>query len=90
MSLDNDHFCSLSDEKQALMIEFLKQNFIPTKSFNPQHTDYGLKQKFSRLQFYVTQNQFAEAMIKAGFSAKEKRDGYLMFNISQKSPFFEI
>lgn len=76
--------------QQRFLIEFINENFVPIKNINFQHTDYGLKQKFSRLHFFVTQQQFYEAMLIAGFKSKEKVKGYMSFNISQKSRYFSL
>ena len=87
-----DDFSTLTKEQQTFMINWLKENFTPITTINLQHTAYGLKQKFSRLHFYVTDRQFIEAMLLAGFQIQEdpKNESHCRFNISQKSKFFKI
>lgn len=89
----SDDFYALTKEQQTFMIDWLKENFTPISTINTQHTTYGLKQKFSRLNFYVSNKQFVTAMGLAGFRVEEeagKDEGYFRFNISQKSKFFKV
>lgn len=78
----------LTNEQKAFLEQFLVDNFIPIRTINLHHTAYGLKQKFSRLHFYITTEQFISAMRSAGFKAQMMRDGNARFNISQDSPYF--
>ena len=85
----SDRFEDLTLEQQAFMIEFLQQNFIPISTTNLKRNAYGLKQAFSRKYFYVSENQFAQAMKAAGFRViKSKATGF-QFNISEASPYFK-
>lgn len=89
----SDDFQALTKEQQSFMISWLKENFTPISHTNNHHTAYGLKQKFSRLNFYVSSKQFATAMELAGFIVKKeagKDESFFRFNISQKSKFFVI
>lgn len=89
----SDDFYALTKEQQTFIIDWLKENFTPINSINLQHTAYGLKQKFSRLNFYVSNRQFVTAMELAGFRVEDetgKDAGYCRFNISQKSKFFQV
>lgn len=67
----------------------LSDGFIEVQSINRRHTAYGLKQKFSREHFYVTQEQFTEAMRRVGFKAERLDDGNACFNIGERSPYFK-
>ena len=89
----SDDFYALTKEQQTFMIDWLKEHFIPIGDINTRHTTYGLKQKFYRLNFYVSNKQFVTAMELAGFKAVEeagKDEGYFRFNISQRSKFFKV
>ena len=67
----------------------LEVEFIAVGAINHRHTAYGLKQKFSREHFYVTQEQFTEAMRQVGFRAESTRDGNVCFNIGERSRYFK-
>lgn len=81
-------FEDLTAEQQNEVVDFLIDSFIPTKTINQRHSAYGLKQKFSRERFYVTQEQFTRAMELAGFEALLLENGNAKFNISERSPYF--
>lgn len=78
----------LTAEQVEFLQQFVVDNFIPIHSINPKHSAYGLKQKFSRVYFYVTTEQFTCAMRNAGFMVQPIDDGNARFNISQESPYF--
>lgn len=82
-------FEDLSAEQQMQVVEFLRENFIPIKEINQKHTAYGLKQGFSRKFFYLTQEQFSQAMERAGFKVQPLENGNACFNISERSPYFK-
>lgn len=67
----------------------LEDEFIAAEAINHRHTAYGLKQKFSREHFYVTQEQFTEAMRRVGFRVELLDDGNACFNIGERSPYFK-
>jgi len=83
-------FEDLTPEQQDFIVKWVNDNFVKTKNVNYSYSAYGLKQKFSRLYFYVSTDQFVEAMIRAGFSFKEKEPGIVCFNIGKSSPFFSL
>lgn len=78
----------LSRTQIAFLEGYLIDNFYPIKSINRSHSAYGLKQKFSREHFYVTQEQFTAAMKSIGFAAATDERGNVFFNISEESPYF--
>lgn len=82
-------FDELSREQQEFIVSWATENFREVKAINRKHSAYGLKQKFSRLHFYVTQEQFTDAMAKAGFKAETLKNGNAHFNIGQSSQFFK-
>lgn len=78
----------LTAEQKEFLEQFIVDNFLPIRSINLKHSAYGLKQKFSRVYFYVTTEQFTEAMRNAGFTVQLIDGGNARFNISQESPYF--
>lgn len=80
-------FYKLSSENQTKLLNWISENLTPIKSFNENHTSYGLK-KFLRDSingFYVTNGAFKGAMIKSGYKAKDVINKNWYFNISEKS-----
>lgn len=77
----------LTAEQRDILARYIRGIFVKADYFNTMHTAYGLKQRFSRTHFYVTSQQFTEAMIAEGFAAKFIGDDDACFNISEKSPF---
>lgn len=94
MTAENDgvstNFGDLTKEQQFFIVNWLQENFTQTQAINLKHSACGLKQVFTRLNFYVTKEQFTAGMINAGFQAKEKKAGVWCFNIGESSPFFKI
>lgn len=88
MEMENT-FYSLTREQQSFIIGFCEANFRPIQKINPHHSAYGLKQSFARKHFYVTQEQFTEAMRLAGFSVEPFGHGNARFNIGESSPYLK-
>lgn len=89
MSDISTDFNDLSNEQQDFIVSWIKDNFKPIKTFNYRHSAYGLKQRFTSRNFYVSQEQFTTAMLKAGFKSVEIKN-IQYFNISKHSPYFKI
>lgn len=89
MSEASKKLSDLTQEQRDFILDYLQANFIPTQSINEHQSAYGLKQKFTREHFYVTQEQFIQAMEQAGFRVKPLDDGNARFNISKRSPYFK-
>lgn len=89
MSGVSTRFEDLSAEQQVQIVEFMRENFIPTQGINQRHSAYGLKQGFTRKHFYLTQEQFTQAMERAGFRVQPLENGNARFNISERSPYFK-
>ncbi len=87
---DPKSFESLSEYEQGRLIDWIKENLIPTESFNLRWTSYNLKKLFERSGkgFYVENGTFKGAMLKSEFKVKDKDAQNWVFNISQKSPAF--
>lgn len=80
----------LTTEEREFLLDYVTNNFIATKTINHKHTAYGLKQKFTREHFYVTQEQFAQAMRQVGYLVELIDDGNAYFGISERSPHFDL
>lgn len=80
----------LTKQEEKILLDWIS-NFKPIKTFNLKHTSYGLKHIFERTEqgFYITNDEFKDAMLKAGFKVKDKSAVNWVFNISQKSTNFE-
>lgn len=78
----------LTVEEREFLLDYVTNNFIATKTINHKHTAYSLKQRFTREHFYVTQEQFAEAMRQVGYSIEPLENGDAYFGISERSPYF--
>lgn len=79
----------LSEEQRDFLIAFCREYFVPTERINMKHSAYGLKQMFASKYFYVSQEQFAQAMEKAGFKVMRGKTGNANFNISERSQYFK-
>jgi hypothetical protein len=87
--MEEINFSALPISDRETVIKWLKENFVAVEKINFEHTAYGLKQKVTRLtEIYLTEKQFYQAMLEAGFSSEEKIPGHYSFNIGKSSPFF--
>lgn len=87
-----NHFESLSSEKQEKLTAWCKANFNAVKTMNTQISSYDIKETFCQSEegFYVTNGQIKGAMVNAGFETKPTKDGInARFNISKTSPYFK-
>ena len=79
-------FNDLTPEQQDFILNYIRDNFEPIKNINYSRTAYGLKALFTRDYFFVTQEQFAEAMRRAGYKVVPfGTNGNSCFNISNRS-----
>lgn len=83
-----ESFYELPLDQQKALLNWIKLNFIPIKTFSAHNTSYGLKHLFeeSTNGFYITNGQFKGAMVKNGYNVKDKNALNWHFNISKKSP----
>lgn len=79
----------LTTQQWAELESTLANSFVAVENINRRHSAYGLKQKFSREHFYVTQEQFTEAMQRIGFRVEHFGNGNAHFNIGERSPYFK-
>lgn len=88
-----ENFDKLSSDQQEKLIQWIKENIQPRKTFNTRHTSYGLKHlvKFSDEPHpYFDNGEFKGAMLNAGFEVMDKSELNWVFNVSQKSLCFKV
>ena len=86
---DYSQFENLSVEQQNEVLEWIKQNLVSIKSFNPKHDSYELKHlvRFSDgKRPYLTNGQFKGAMLRAGYRVQDMNAQNWKFNVSERSP----
>ena len=86
---DYSQFENLSMEQQNKVLEWIEQNLVPIKSFNPKHDSYELKHlvRYSDgKSYYLTNGQFKGAMLRAGYRLQDMNAQNWKFNISERSP----
>ncbi|MBZ9633033.1 hypothetical protein [Clostridium sp. FP1] len=83
-------FEKLTENEKSELLNWIDDNFKPIESFTCNATSYGLKQKFSRTNFYLYNGAFKGAMLKAGFKVKNTSHKNWVFNISKRSNYFTL
>lgn len=78
-----ERFDEMSDERKKYLLNWIKENFIPRKTFNKRYSSYGLKH---RIKEYYTNGEFKGAMKTSGYEILDENAQNWVFNISQKSP----
>jgi hypothetical protein len=81
---------ALTSEEREFLLDYVTNNFIATKTINHRHTAYGLKQRFTREHFFITQEQFIEAMRTVGYGVELIEGGDAYFAISENSPHLQL
>lgn len=89
-SPDHDDYELVSDlpeAKQKTLLNWIKRSFEPAKQVNRYHTSYGLKHIFDATPdgFYVTNNQFKDAMLLCGFEPHDKAEKNWHYRITEGS-----
>jgi hypothetical protein len=76
----------MTTENFGILRKYIQDTFTAIKTINTKHTSYGLKHVAERaLNFYISNDEFIEAMILEGFNAHykcSKENSH--FNISNK------
>lgn len=80
---------ALTSEEREFLLDYVTNNFIATNTINRHHTAYGLKQRFTREHFFITQEQFIEAMRTVGYGVEPIEGGDAYFAISKNSPHLQ-
>lgn len=86
-SISNGLITDLPEDKQEKVFEWIKSKMIPRKTGNLKHSSYGLKHILEKdTGIYVSNNQFKDAMLQAGFKPVNPYELNWCFFISEK-PF---
>lgn len=88
--IDNELLEDLTQEEQQLTLAWIKENIIPRKSINYNHTSYGLKHYIQKeLGIYMSNNQFKDCMLACGFYPGNPDKLNWNYRISEKSLVFK-
>lgn len=82
----------LSREEYAILINWIKNNFLPTQNINYDICAYTVRGIFERSYdngFYIDEPTIIKALQECGFYYKF-RDGQCYFNLSKKSRALQI
>ena len=84
-------FDELESEEQSTVLQWIADNLLKTqKTPNLHHSSYGLKHLLERdTSIYMTNNQFKDAMLIAGFGPVKVNEINWHYCISRKSPAFK-
>lgn len=87
---DTKLYTDLPLEKQEALINWIDLNISGRKTPNLNHTSYGLKHYAeSAIHYYITNNQFKDAMLYCGFYPVNPTELNWCFKISDKSLVFK-
>lgn len=82
-------FSSFDEADREKILAWIRNNYTPQKGINHKHSGYTLKQPVtSQTGVYIRTEQFHDAMLECGFTAKQKsyRDGEdYFYNVSERS-----
>ena len=77
-------FNELTPNEQERLLAFCSR-IHKIKSFNRNHTSYGLKHLYEKIGGYVTNDAFKGAMMQSGFKVRDRNALNFCFNVSQRS-----
>lgn len=82
-----EDFELLTSQEKEQLVNWIRTNLVPTQTFNPKHTSYGLKHYFENSPggFYISNGAFKGAMLACGFKVKDTSQLNWIFNVSEKS-----
>lgn len=88
--LDNKLLTDFDQAKQDLILQWVRENFIPSEKVLRDWTSYGLKHILEKdLKLYLSNNQFKDAMLMCGFEPFKADELNWKFRISRKSLVFK-
>ena len=88
--IDDNLLSDLAEDRQAVVLAWIRNNLRPRKTPNLYHTSYGLKHVLERdTGIYVTNNQFKDAMLICGYHPRDANKLNWQYCISEKSPCFK-
>lgn len=78
-----------TESEQEIVRDWILQNLCPRKTVLYDRTSYGLKHLLERdTGIYLTNNEFKDAMLLAGFAPSDPNELNWTYAISKKSPAF--
>ena len=88
---DNELFDQMRIEEQNAVLNWIHTSLIPRKNACHGHTSYGTKHLLERdTGIYMTNNQFKDAMLVAGYEPVNPHELNWKYRISRKSPCFRL
>lgn len=82
-------FSDLSQDDQAICINWVHENVYPRKTINTAHTSYGMKHYLQHdTGIYLTNNQFKHLMLVCGYKPRDERKLNWQYCVSEYSPCF--
>ena len=86
---DADLITDHSETDQHIVMDWIVNNLVPRKTVLYESSSYGLKHILERdTGIYLTNNEFKDAMLLAGFEPANPNDINWYYRISKKSPAF--
>jgi hypothetical protein len=83
----------ITDHPQAeidLVMDWIRQNIVPGRTPLQERTSYGIKHILEHdTGLYLTNNEFKDAMLMAGFKPVDPNALNWTYRISRKSPAFQ-
>lgn len=87
---DNWLITDLGNKEKDAVIDWIMTRLAPVKTAVHPRGSYGLKHDMTReTGIYVSNNQFKDAMLMAGYKPENPNDDYWRFRISRRSPCFK-
>lgn len=87
---DKRMFTDLTKDQQEKLDAWIDRNICPQKTPNNYRTSYGIKHYAERnLGFYISNNQFKDAMLLYGYKPVNETELNWHFRISEKSRAFK-
>ena len=85
--IDDKLLADKSEEEVVLIMNWIRKNIIPRKTFNLTASSYRLKHYLERdTGLYLTNNEFKDAMLICGYTPYYENELNWHYRISQKSP----
>ena len=80
----------MTEEEQAKVTAWIRENILPRKTPLLSRSSYGMKHLLERdTKIYMTNNQFKDAMLLCGYEPVDERLLNWNYRISKKSPAFK-
>lgn len=87
---DTSLVTDMTKEEQEKVMEWIHENILSRKTPLLDYSSYGIKHLLERdLKFYITNNQFKDAMLLCGFYPVDEHLLNWNYCISKKSPAFK-